>query len=291
MVDGGGPAGPLRPLNDGGAHVRNLLAKASSRPNPVRGGPRLFRCCGKVVERRVEEDKIDKGYTIAGGVEGVLAAEHVRHAMARSLKRLGSDTSELPKGKRQLALSNVAASAGVGAAAAGGGAAAAGVHAATAGAADAAKAVADERAARRRQQAQRQKLSGLAFAFLEAIRELEGAGVERGHGLEDAKATSAQLQGFVEELDGILLRDPAAFDAFQRDKGPALALAADLLKRVRKAAGLARKAAATAGSAAKAGGAAAPAGSGGSAATAGVAAAPATGAAAAGGGAGGVASG
>ncbi|MCP4241720.1 MAG: hypothetical protein GY772_14265, partial [bacterium] len=172
------------PLGDGGAHARGLLAKARSRANPIKGGPRLFRVCGRVVERKTEEDRI----------EGTLAAEHVRSAMARSLKRLGSDTSDLPKGKRQLAIRDVTATAGAPAASAGPSAASAG-GAATAGAGSlAAKAgEALERAARRRQQVQRQKLSGLIFERRELMLEMQSVGIERGHGLEEARETTPKL--------------------------------------------------------------------------------------------------
>ncbi len=249
----------------------------------------MFRVCGRVVERKTEEDRIEKGYEIAGEVEGTLAAEHVRSAMARSLKRLGSDTSDLPKGKRQLAIRDVAATAGGPAASAGPSAASAGGAAAAGAGSLAAKAgEALDRAARRRQQVQRQKLSGLIFELRELMLEMQSVGIDRGHGLEEARETTPKLQGMMEELDNILLTDPAGFDAFVRDKGPFLALAQDELKRLRKSVKVAQKAraaAAAAGpSAASAGGAAA-AGSGASAAAAGsgaAAAAAGAGAAAAG---------
>ncbi|MCP4240522.1 MAG: hypothetical protein GY772_08155, partial [bacterium] len=232
----------------GEEYAANLVAKARSQPNPLKGGPRLYRVCSRVVETKREEDRQEKGHEVSAEVmEGGVAAEHVRAAMARSLKRLGSDASGGPKPKRrQRALTDAApagSSATPGSSATADVAATAGRATAKAGADPAAKAM------KRKQTTLRARLNTLVFNIREVIAELGRVGVTEGYGLEDAVRNLPLLQQLAEELDDILLSRPEQFHDFCLKSSAPIALAQETLKRARSSVTLASKAraAATAG--------------------------------------------
>ncbi len=245
----------------GAEYAASLVATARSQPNPLKGGPRLYRVCGRVLESKLEEDRQEKGYEVSAEVTEGGGAEHVRAAMARSLKRLGSDASGGPKPKRR-ALTDAApagSSATAGPSATAGGAATAGAFAAKAGADPA-------RLLKRKQTSLRDKLNTLVFNLREVIAELARVGVTEGYGLQDAVRNLPLLQRLAGELDDILLSKPEKFDDFCLTSSAPIAFGLETLKRARTAVALGSRARAAAMA-----GVAATAGAAGTAATAGAA--------------------